>query len=103
MKFVGKFLGRKANPEVRLRGFFGMTVVDGGEHPKVEAVLEKGPAGAAGLKVGDVITKVQDREVENVGDVVRLAGRQRGGITVKLTVKRGNETRDITFKTSEGI
>src|SRR5262249_35928201 len=59
MKGIGQFLGRKATPEVTLRGFFGLTLKDGDEYPEVEAVLAKGPAAEAGVKVGDVVTKVQ--------------------------------------------
>ncbi len=103
MKMVGTFLGRRAAPEISLRGFFGMTLVDGDEYPRVEAVLDKGPAGSAGLKAGDVVTHVQGRSVTNVADVVRLARKVTGGSGVKLTIKRGKETKNITFKTTEGI
>jgi len=88
---------------VSLRGFFGMTLINGDEHPKVQTVLDKGPAGAAGLKVGDVVTHLQGREVDDVADVVRLTKRMRAGTTIKLTVQRGKEKKEITFKTSEGI
>ena len=44
MKSVGGFLNRKATPEISLRGFYGMTLADGDEYPKVTAVLGKGPA-----------------------------------------------------------
>ncbi len=103
MKMIGGLLGRRATPAVTLRGFFGVTLVDGDENPRVDGLLEKGPAGAAGLKVGDVVTHVQDRSVTNVADVVRLTRHLSGGKTVKLTVQRGKETRHITFKTTEGI
>jgi hypothetical protein len=103
MKMVGGFLGRKATPDVKLRGFFGMTLAEGDEHPQVEAVLAKGPAGAAGLQKGDVITHVGGRTVTNVVDVARFAGRLPAGSRVRLTVQRGKETKEITFKASEGI
>jgi hypothetical protein len=103
MKMVGGLLGRKATPDVTLRGFFGMTLADGTDNPTVQAVLEKGPAGTAGLQVGDVVTHVQDRGVDNVADVVRLTRLLPAGSRVKLTVKRGNQTKAITIKTTEGI
>jgi hypothetical protein len=103
MNLVGGLLGRKAAPQVTLRGFWGMNLVDGDENPRVETVLDKGPAGEAGLKTGDVITHVQDRGVDNVADVLRLTRRLGGGSSVKLTVKRGKESKEITIKTTEGI
>ncbi|MFO0841190.1 MAG: PDZ domain-containing protein [Gemmataceae bacterium] len=103
MKTVGQFLGRRHTPEVTLRGFHGMTLADGDEHPKVEAVLDKGPAGAAGLRSGDVVAKVNGRTVTNVADVLRVARNLPPGKPVKLQVHRGGEAREITVTTEEGI
>src|SRR5262249_42283602 len=85
MKMIGSFLGRPAAPEVTLRGFYGMTLVEGDEYPRVEGVLARGPAGLAGLQAGDLVTRVQGRSVTNVADVLRLAGRLKPGAKVKLT------------------
>jgi hypothetical protein len=103
MKGAGKFLGRKAAPGVILRGFFGLTLKDGDESPVVEGVLEKGPAGQAGVKKSDVVTHVQGRSVTNIADVVRLTHKLPAGTEIKLTVKRGTQSKDITFKSGEGI
>jgi hypothetical protein len=103
MKGAGAFLGRKAAPDVTLRGFFGMTLAEGDESPVVEAVLEKGPAGLAGVKKGDVVTRVGGRTVTNIVDVLKRTRPLPAGSDVKLTVKRGKETKEITVKTGEGI
>jgi hypothetical protein len=103
MKMVGGFLGRTAVPEVTLRGFHGMSLVDGDEYPKVESVLDKGPAGEAGLKIGDVVTKVNGRTVTNVGDVLRLTRSAPAGKPLRLTVQRNAETKEIAVTTKEGI
>jgi len=103
MKTIGSALGRKANPDITLRGFYGMTLVEGDESPKVEAVLEKGPAGLAGLLPGDIITRVQGRTVTNIADVLTRAKRASTGNKVKLTVKRGDDTRELTLEPAEGI
>src|SRR5262245_59205887 len=68
MGLIGKLIGRKADPETKLRGFYGLTLEDGDGNPVVLSVLEKGPAGEAGLKKGDLIAKVNDKEVKNVAD-----------------------------------
>src|SRR5262249_5926118 len=102
----GSALGRKPAPPVTLRGFFGMTLEEGDEAPVVKGVLEKGPAGAAGLKVNDVLTKVEGRTVTNVADVLRVLGnanKLKAGSSIKLTVKRDKDTKEITFKIGEGL
>src|SRR5262249_45850707 len=101
MKTIGSALGRSPTPELTLRGFYGMTLTEGDEFPVIAAVLDKGPAGAAGLKAGDLVTKVQGRTVSDVGDVLRVSGRLAPGSKVKLTVQRGAETKEITISTSE--
>ena len=103
MKSLGGLMGRKSTPEIGLRGFYGMSLDDGDESPKVTAVLAKGPAGVAGLKVGDVVTKIDGRSVTNVADVLKRVGRLAPGGSVKLTVQRGGETSEITITTGEGI
>ena len=103
MKTIGMFLGRQAAPEVTLRGFFGLALIEGDEFPKVESVLEKGPAGEAGLRAGDAVTKLQGRSVTNVADVMRLARRLPPGMKVTLTVQREKETKEISFTSGEGI
>lgn len=103
MKGLGGFLGRKPGPDITLRGFVGMTLENGDEFPTVTAVLEGGPAGKAGLRKGDMISKVNDRSVVSVGDVLRLVGRQPAGDELILRVKRKDGEKDIKFKTGEGI
>ena len=103
MKTLGKLMGRKANPEVSLRGFYGMTLVDGDEYPKVTTVLDKGPAGVAGLKVGDVITKIDGRSITNIADLLKRAGRLAPGGSVKVTVQRDDKTTEIAITPGEGI
>jgi hypothetical protein len=103
MKSLGGFLGRKATPEVILSGFSGMTLKQGEEYPVVEAILEKGPAGMAGLKVGDLITKVQGRGVSSVSDVLARTRSLGAGSKIVFTVQRENKTVEIKFTASEGI
>jgi hypothetical protein len=103
MKMIGALLGRKAVPEVTLRGFFGMTLGEGDGNPVVESVLDKGPAGQAGLKKGDAIAKVNGKEVKHVADVLAATSKTPSKAEVKLTVKRDGKFEDVTIKTDEGI
>ena len=103
MKTLGAMMGRKASPEITLRGFFGMTLENGDDLPRVAGVLLEGPAGKAGVRSGDLVSKVGGRNVYSVGDILRFAGRCPPGQEVKLTVKRGGKTKEIAFKAGEGI
>jgi serine protease DegQ len=103
LKSLGSFLGTKASPPVRLRGFLGVELKDGEDNPIVQAVLADGPAAKAGLKAGDQITHVQGRGVFNSDDVERFVRRLAVGDNLKLTVQRGKETKDIAVKLGEGF
>ncbi len=103
MKSLGALLGTKPTPPVRLRGFLGVELKEGDEYPIVQSVLAEGPAGKAGLKPGDEITRVKGRGVYNTDDVQRRVGEANRGDNIKLTVKRGKEMKDITVKIGEGL
>jgi hypothetical protein len=103
MKMVGSFLGRKAERPARPRVFLGLGLKDGVENPIVASVLPTGPAGRAGLAAGDRLTHFKGRSVQNSADVHRFARKLKAGDEVTLTVVRGTETKQITFKAEEGL
>ncbi len=103
MKTVSSLLGTQASPPVRIRGFLGVELKDDDENPIVQAVLADGPAGTAGLKVGDRITHIQGRSVLDTDDVQRYIARKNPGEEITLTVERGKEKREITVKLGEGL
>jgi len=76
------------NPD--LGSYFG---VEDGKGALLVEVLKDTPAERAGLKAGDVVTRVGDRAVEDTGDLsaaLRAADRK-----VTLTVVRKNATRKV--------
>jgi S1-C subfamily serine protease len=85
------------------RGFLGIELADGDANPVVRSVLAQGPASRAGVRPGDVLTHFQGRTVLNTEDVERFARKLTSGSAVKLTVVRGKETKEIRFKTGEGL
>jgi serine protease DegQ len=105
MKFLGLLAGAKAEPDYALRGFLGLELADveDGEYPEVKTVMAGGPAAKAGLQPGDKVTKFQGRTVTNTEDVQRFAGKLAAGDDVKVTLKRGKETVEVSFKTGEGL
>lgn len=57
------------------------------------AVTVGGPAGRAGIAVGDVITKVAGRPIKSAGDVVAAVTAQKIGDTVEVEVMRNGSAR----------
>jgi serine protease DegQ len=103
MKMMGSFIGAKATPDTVLRGFFGIQLLEKDDVITVQGILDKGPAAGSGLQTGDRLTKFQGRTVINIEDVHRLAKKLGKGEMVKLTVQRGDDTKEISFKTGEGL
>ena len=105
MKFLGALSGAKTEPDYALRGFLGVELIDkeDAEYPEIKAVLADGPAANAGLKPGDKVTHFQGRGVSNVEDVERFAHKLKADDSVKLTVLRGKESMEISFKSGEGL
>ena len=62
------------------------------------AVASNGPAEKAGVKDGDIITKVNETEVGAAGSISSLIGEYTPGTEVKLTVLRDGKTEVLTAK-----
>lgn len=60
------------------------------------AVLSGTPAAAAGLREGDVVTKVNGELVGETASLARRLARYKPGQTVSLTVVRGSETLELS-------
>ncbi|WP_457677541.1 RIP metalloprotease RseP [Thermovibrio sp.] len=65
--------------------------------PKIGKVLPNSPAQKAGLKAGDVILKINGKEIKSWRQVVELIGKS-SGKPVKLTILRDKKVIEITVK-----
>lgn len=86
------------------RGYLGIVIRDQSK-PKeegwvagvhVDSIAENSAAGAAGVKVGDIITKVDGQAISSSPELLESIGQHRPGDKIDLTVKRGNSERDFT-------
>lgn len=70
----------------------------------VTAVTQGGPAEKAGIKNGDIITKLNDDEVTSSNDLLLDVRKHNPGETVKITVYRdgGTQEFDVTLGSDEG-
>lgn len=63
---------------------------------RIRSVMKKSPAEEAGLKKGDVITKVEGRSVDKGKDVLKLI-KGKPGTKVKLVIKRAGKLKSYTI------
>lgn len=63
---------------------------------RIRSVMKKSPAEEAGLKKGDVITKVEGRNVDKGKDVLKLI-KGKVGTKVKLVIKRAGKLKSYTI------
>ena len=62
----------------------------------VVMVLDNSPAEKAGLMANDVITKLDGKKVEELGEFVKSICEFEPGAKVKLTIERGGKEMEIT-------
>ncbi len=60
------------------------------------AVKSDGPAGKAGIRDGDILTKVGDVEIGKAGSVATLIGEYKVGDTVEITLVRDGKEKVVT-------
>ncbi len=58
----------------------------------IEGFVEGGAAKDSGLMVGDIILKVDDKEIASTNEINELVKKTKEGTKIKLTVLRGEET-----------
>src|SRR6185312_7229738 len=78
--------------------FFDMTKASGAVITQVEP---NSPGAKAGLRVGDVITKIDGREVADAGQLQVQVGQQQPGTTLHLDVMRDGKTITVPVTVEE--
>jgi serine protease Do len=90
----GLYVGADVNPvRTQLADYFG---VRSGTGLLVESVDYQSPAGRAGLKAGDVVTKVDSQQMTSRSDWAKALRRHRGKL-VQVTVMRNKQEQVLTM------
>jgi S1-C subfamily serine protease len=63
--------------------------------PSVEGVIEDSPAAKAGIKEGDTILKIGDKEIKNLETLGKVLRTHKPGQVVTVKVKRDSKEMDI--------
>jgi serine protease Do len=64
----------------------------------VDNVIEEGSAALAGIEAGDIIVKINGKNVTSVPELREMVGRSKVGDTVTVVVKRNGRDREIPVK-----
>lgn len=102
-KVAAALVGKQPEEELRLRGFVGLELGEGGDAPRVVAVLADSPAQASGLRPGDRLTHVQGVKVATPDEARTALVGVRAGDDVALTVARDGATLPIHLNAAEGL
>lgn len=76
---------------------------DDGKGVKIIDVDEDSNAGKAGLKEGDIITRVNDRDVNSTDEVTRMVRESRSKPAMQFQVQRKGKTQTIEVRTPRKI
>lgn len=74
----------------------GVRGVDHAQGCEVTEVLDNAPALAAGVKVGDIITRLGETEVQGIDHLAQLVQQRRRGRDVELTLLRDGQEMTVT-------
>jgi serine protease Do len=79
----------------RKAGFLGVTLQESEDSAKIGTIQARSPASKAGLKVGDVVLKVEGLKITGPGNLVETIQRFDPGKVIVMEIKRGNEVKEL--------
>lgn len=91
--------GENGNSQTQSDGpALGITIQQTDNGIEIVGFADNSNAQKAGLKEGDIITKVDGKEYDSVSDISGYISSKKVGNTVKVTVKRDNEEKTYSVK-----
>lgn len=100
----GEFLGggKFAQKPVKGSGFIGIAVEDTPKGLKIIDVDEESAAGKADIKTGDILTKVNDKEIKKKTDLITLMKDKSSGDDITLTIIKKDSGKTAELKLNLG-
>jgi hypothetical protein len=99
--------GKQPEDQLHPRGFLGIELAEAESAVRVTGVLADSPAARAGVRSGDVLVRVVDRDVRSLKAARDAVAGVRPGDAVPLAVRRGSgaeaEELTLTLTAGEGL
>jgi putative serine protease PepD len=92
---VKRIVGQLSEGGTIQHAYLGVGIADGTSGAKLGSVAADGPAGKAGLKAGDVVTKVGDTEVSSGDDLASAISGLSPGQKIAVTVTRDGSAKTV--------
>lgn len=83
------------------KAFLGVMTKEGNGGAEITDVTKESPAEKAGLKEGDVITKINNDKIEDADDLYKAIGDHKPGEKVNVTYKRNEKENTISVELTE--
>lgn len=93
-----EWLNRLKKGETLQFGFLGLRLKPKAEKLEIDKVLENGPAGTAGIAVGDVITKINETVVTDESSLRLTLRKYLAGDSVKVSFMHDNAEKTVEVK-----
>jgi serine protease Do len=90
--------GDEIGPAVAISAYFGVTRDEDAKDCRLARVTEGSPAEKGGLRVGDIITKFDGKEIKSYDDMLGVLAKKKPGDEVEIIVKRGDESKNLKVK-----
>lgn len=103
LKLLGGLGGFKMPEAPQPRGLVGLELAEKGDDVVVAGILASGPSAQAGLKKGDVLLKIDGKEVSDVARAHQLTSRVRPGQEIRLVVRRDGSETEIIVQAGKGL
>jgi serine protease Do len=82
----------------RPRTYVGARGVDDPEGCRISAIEQDSPADRAGLRVGDVVRRIEGRDIKVAASFRRWVDESRPGETLKLEIERGDQALSVLLE-----
>jgi hypothetical protein len=97
--------GKLPEDQLHLRGFLGIELAEAAGEVRAARVLAGSPAALAGVRAGDLLVRLRDRDVTSIKAAREAVAAVRPDDRVTLVVRRGvgTGTDDLTLTAGEGL